>query len=138
MGPIMKTILTAVLICVTMASTAFARDTIVLKAELQAAIQTHIDRSAIDGALPFMNLETGKVEPLYPTEAHPLILTMGESFVGESFVLCADLRTADGAKRIVDFYLTHAGKRYKIIRTEIDNRAPLKALMSAGIAKRLR
>lgn len=129
----MKTILTALLICLSLVSSAYARDTIVLKAELQAAMQRHMDRSAIDGALPFMNLETGEVESLYPTESHPLILIMGNSFV-----LCADLRTAEGAKRIVDFYLTQAGKQYKIIRTEVDNRAPLRALMTAGLAKRLK
>lgn len=129
----MKTILTAILISLLFAPSAVARDTIVLKAELQAAMQQHMDNSAIDGALPFMNLETGDVERLYPTEAHPLILTLGDSFV-----LCADLRTAQGEKRIVDFYLTPAGKRYKIIRMEIDNRAPLKALMTAGVAKRLK
>lgn len=129
----MKTILAALLICVSMAPPTFARDTIVLKAELQAALQRHMDRSSIEGALPFMNLETGEVEPLYATESHPLILTMGDSFV-----LCADLRTAEGVKRIVDFYVTPAGRQYKIIRTEIDNRAPLKALMAAGLAKRLK
>ncbi len=129
----MKTILTALLFCLSLAPSAFARDTTILKAELQAAMQRHMDRSVINGALPFMNLETGKVEPLYPTESHPLILTMGDSFV-----LCADLRTSEGKKRIVDFYVTQAGKRYKIIRTEIDNRAPLKALVSSGVAKRLK
>lgn len=129
----MRTILAALLICLSLAPPGFARDTTVLKAELQAAMQRHMDRNAIDGALPFMNLETGKVEPLYPTESHPLILTMGDSFV-----LCADLRTAAGAKRIVDFYVAPAGKRYRIIRTEIDNRAPLRALMTAGVAKRLK
>ena len=129
----MKTILAFLLVSLSMAPAAFARDTTLLKAELQAAMQRHLDRSSIDGALPFMNLETGEVEPLYPTESHPLILT-----IGDSFVLCADLRTAEGVKRIVDFYLTPAGKRYKIIRMEVDNRAPLKALMTAGVAKRLR
>lgn len=129
----MKTIIAVVFICLSLAPSAFARDTTVLKAELQAATQRHMDRSAINGALPFMNLETGEVEPLYPTETHPLILSMGDGFV-----LCADLRTADGSHRLVDFYLAPSGKRYKIIRTEISNRAPLKALIALGIAKRLK
>ncbi len=129
----MKTILTALLFCLSLAPSAFARDTTILKAELQAAMQRPMDRSVINGALPFMNLETGEVEPLYPTEAHPLILT-----VGGSFVLCADLRTIEGEKRIVDFYIAPAGNQYKIIRTEVDNRAPLKSLISSGVAKRLK
>lgn len=129
----MKLILTALLLCLSLAPSAFARDTTVLKAELQVAMQRHLDRNTIDGALPFMNLETGEVEPLYPTESHPLILTMGDSFV-----LCADLRSADGAKRILDLYVTPTGRQYKIIRMEIDNRKPLRALMAAGIAKRLK
>jgi len=129
----MKLILSALLLCLSLAPSAFARDTTMLKAELQVAMQRHLDRNTINGALPFMNLETGKVEQLYPTESHPMILTMGDSFV-----LCADLRSADGTKRILDLYLTPAGAQYGIIRTEIDNRKPLKALMAAGIAKRLK
>ena len=129
----MKLILSALLLCLSLAPSAFARDTTMLKAELQVAMQRHLDRNTINGALPFMNLETGKVEQLYPTESHPMILTMGDSFV-----LCADLRSADGTKRILDLYLTPAGAQYRIIRTEIDNRKPLKALMAAGIAKRLK
>ena len=108
-------------------------DTTVLKAELQAAMQRHIDRSSIDGALPYMNLATGEIEPLYPTEAHPMILTMSGGYI-----LCADLRTSAGEARLVDFYVADGGKRFKIIRTEVDNRAPLKALMSSGKAKRLK
>ncbi|MEM7269845.1 MAG: hypothetical protein AAF401_11395 [Pseudomonadota bacterium] len=130
----MKGFLAVLVMALTMPFAAQAvEDTTVLKAELQAAMQRHIDRSSIDGALPYMNLDTGEIEPLYPTEAHPLILEMAGGFI-----MCADLRTSAGEKRLVDFYVAPSGKRFKIIRTEVDNRAPLKALMSAGKAKRLK
>ena len=129
----MRTILAILAICAALAAPAAAKDTTVLKAELQAAMQRHIDRNVIDGALPYLDLESGEVTPLYPTEAHPMILTLGEGYV-----LCADLRTTEGVSRPVDFYMMPAGKRYKIVRTEIDNRPPLKALMQAGKAKRLK
>ena len=129
----MRAFLTVLAVCAALAAPAAAKDTTVLKAELQAAMQRHIDRSLIDGALPYLDLESGEVTDLYPTEAHPMIFT-----IGEGYVLCADLRTMEGTSRPVDFYLMPSGRRYKIVRIEIDNRPPLKALMKAGVAVRLK
>lgn len=115
------------------ASLVFAQDSVVTKAALQGTVQRHIDRNAIDGAFPFFNFATREVEDLFPTEAHPLILV-----VDGIFVLCADLRTINGERRIVDFYLVKTEKGYKVIRTEIENRKPLEKLIKAGVTKRLK
>ena len=120
-------------LCLLMGQTALARDAVKLRADLQGAMQRHLDRSAIDGAFPHLNFDTGEVERLFTTEAHPIILTMGEIFI-----LCADLRTVGGERRIADFYLAEVAGRYRVIRTEIENRGPLEALTRAGRTKRLK
>lgn len=128
----LRSLLFALLIALSPAI-AIASDTTALKAKLQAAMQRTQERSLINGAIVRVNLETGESEHLYPTEAHPMILTMSDMFV-----LCATLRTESGEKRLVDYYFADDGKRFKVVRTEIENRAPLKALIKAGLAKRLK
>lgn len=107
-------------------------DTTHLKADLQASLQRSVDRMLIDGALMHVDLQTGQTQALYPVEAHPMILQMGEHYV-----LCSDLKALDGTENTVDYYLTKNGTRYSLIRTEINNREPLKALMKAGVVSRL-
>lgn len=103
-----------------------------LRTQLQAALQRNLGRSMQAGALPHIDLKTGAVTRYYPTENHEIILRLDEVYV-----MCATLVTEDGAKALVDYYLTESGGRFAVIRTEINNRAPLRALMDSGRAKRL-
>lgn len=103
-----------------------------LRTQLQAALQRNLGRSMIDGALPHLDLETGEVTRFYPTENHEMILALGDVFV-----MCATLEAEDGTVTEVDYYIAGTAPRFAVIRTEIDNRAPLKALMAAGKAIRL-
>lgn len=103
-----------------------------LRTQLQAALQRNLGRSMQAGALPHIDLKTGAVTRYYPTENHEIILRLDEVYV-----MCATLVTEDGAKALVDYYLTESGGRFAVIRTEINNRAPLRMLMDSGQAKRL-
>jgi len=108
-------------------------DTTNLKAELQSGLQRSIDRSLIDGAFQRVNMETGDIEEYFPVDVHAMILTMGDTYV-----MCSDLKTPDGKSVTVDYYLAQKGNRYVVFQTEIDNRAPLKSLMKSGAATRLK
>lgn len=112
---------------------ALALDTTELKTRLQSNLQRGLERRLVDGALLNLDLATGNVERLFPVEAHTVIVQMGDNFV-----MCSDLRRADGSEATVDYYLAPQGKRFLIMRTEIDNRAPLKALIKSGAAKVLK
>ncbi len=103
------------------------------KAVLQAAMQQHLDRQLIDGAVLDLDLETGEIKRLFPTKAHPMILTMGENYV-----LCATLNDLDGNEYLADYYMAPNDGEFVVIRTEIDNRDMLKKLMQAGTVKRLK
>ena len=70
------------------------------RARLQAAMQQHIERSQIDGALLRLDPETGRIERLYPTQAHPSILASGDYFV-----LCTSLRDEAGNSTTLDLYM---------------------------------
>ncbi|GAW33064.1 hypothetical protein RA2_00100 [Roseovarius sp. A-2] len=103
-----------------------------LRTQLQAALQRNLGRSMLAGALPHIDLRTGAVTRYYPTENHEIILRMDEVYV-----LCATLVTEDGTEALVDYYMTQSDGRFAVIQTEVNNRAPLHALMDAGRATRL-
>lgn len=103
-----------------------------IRTQLQAALQRNLSRTMIEGALPNLDLATGELTRYYPTENHELILKMADVYV-----MCATLVTAEGREATVDYYMTRNTSGFGVIRTEINNRAPLKALMDAGKAIRL-
>ncbi|MGR3463082.1 MAG: hypothetical protein ACU0B5_06860 [Roseovarius sp.] len=103
-----------------------------LRTRLQATLQRSLNRSMLGGALPDIDLATGAVTRYYPTENHEIILELGDVYV-----MCATLVTEDGREAPVDYYIAESDGRFGVIRTEIDNRAPLRALMDAGRATRL-
>ncbi|MGX0976830.1 hypothetical protein ACSSVY_002550 [Roseovarius sp. MBR-51] len=103
-----------------------------VRTQLQAALQRSLSRSMMDGALPHLDLTTGQLTKFYPTENHEIILKMDEVYV-----MCATLIGPDGKEVPVDYYISQNAGRYGVVRTEIDNRTPLKALMDAGRATRL-
>ena len=124
--------LSACVFAATLATAAAAEDETAMAADLQIAMQRHIDRAVIDGALLHLDPATGTLTPFYPTKAHPVILA-GEGY----FVLCGELADAAGRVVEVDYYLAPAGGGFRVFRTEIDNRAPLRQMMAAGLVERL-
>ena len=100
---------------------------------LQAALQRSLDASLIEGAVQRVDLDSGEVRNFYPVENHPMILEMGDLYV-----LCSDLMSKDGDRVTVDYFFAPTDGTYTVIQTEIDNRAPLEALMKAGKLSRLK
>lgn len=103
------------------------------KAKLQAAMQQHIQRNLVNGAILQLDINTGDVRQLYPTQAHPMVIAMGDNFV-----LCTDLRDKAGNAMPLDLYMAPSGRSFTVFHTEIGNRAPLKKFMNGGLAKPLR
>ncbi len=102
------------------------------KATLQAAMQTHIDRSLVDGVFLRLNEGTGEVESLRPAAAHPAILRMGKYFV-----LCSDFRSEAGETVNIDFFLAPKGNGgYVVFSQQVENRALVERLMKSGLAER--
>lgn len=114
-------------------STSAAANGTVDKARLQAAMQQHIERSLVDGAILHLDTDTGEVKALYPTQAHPMVIAMGDNFV-----LCADLRDKAGNTMPLDLYMAPSGRSYKVFHSEINNRVPLTKFIKKGLAKPLR
>lgn len=114
------------------AERALAQSLTEVRAQLQAALQRNLGRTMIEGALPHLDLSTGSLARFYPTDNHEIILKMDDVYV-----MCATLVDDSGREATVDYYLAQSGDRFSVIRTEIDNRAPLKALMDTGKAIRL-
>ncbi len=110
-----------------------AADSTADKVRLQAAMQRHIDSLTIDGAVLHLDLASGEGIELFPTQAHPMIMTMGDHFV-----LCAELKDAAGRPLPIDLYMADTDGRFVTFRTEIGNRSPLQEMMKRGQVKPLR
>lgn len=123
----------AVLGLLATASVSAHADVTLDKARLQAAMQQHIQRHVIDGAILHFDAETGEVKPLYPTKAHPMVIAMGDHFV-----LCTDLRDKSGNEMPLDLYMARNGRNFVVFHSEINNRTPLQRLLKQGMARPLR
>lgn len=97
------------------------------KANLQAAMQQHIDGQMVDGVYLYLDSKSGEVRALHPVTAHPMIFSLGEHYV-----LCSDFRDDEGEKVNIDFYLARDEANYVVFHTEIDDRKLLKQLMKDG------
>lgn len=107
--------------------------TLAEQATLQAAMQRHVEASSIDGAVLYLDRETGEARPLHPVTAHPMILSYGEHFV-----LCFDFRDASGKNVPIDYYMARRGNGYVVFHTAVADRTLLKELMADGRVKRLK
>lgn len=103
-----------------------------LRVKLQGFLQTHLDRVLVDGAFLWFDLASGEVRKLYPTHTHPMIMRFGAHHV-----LCSEFRDAAGRPVDMDFYTAARGSGHVVLRTEVANRGPLKALMEQGRVQRL-
>ena len=101
------------------------------KAELQAAMQRHVDRQSIEGTYPALDPGSGEVLRLHPVTAHPMILQMGEDFV-----LCFDFRDGKGQDVPVDFYMTRKDGTFMVFHSAARNRQMLHDFMKAGKVSR--
>ena len=102
------------------------------KVALQSLMAEYIEQHTIGDAFMHVDPKTGTVEKLYPVTQHPMIVRLHDIVV-----LCADLRTKDGKNVNADFYATRDNGQFVIFQTEIDNRAPLQALVMKGAASLL-
>lgn len=95
--------------------------------ELQAAMQSHIDQSIVNGALLAIDANTGNLNQYYPTKAHPKVMTMGDNFV-----LCAEVVDDDGKESMANFYVAREGSRYVVFQTTFGADPALERMMKDG------
>lgn len=108
-----------------------ADDNAETKIALQASMQRHIERNLVDGAFMIVDYANGQLRKVFPAKAHSMIL-VGDGF----YVMCADVRDEDGKTVPVDYYLIETQRGFRVVRTEIANRAPLQAMMQDGKVRR--
>lgn len=114
-------------------SSAEAEENETVLVELQVVMQRHIDAQLIDGAMHRLDPDSGGVVRYYPTDAHSMIMA-----IGDDYVLCTDLATADGMSVPIDLYVTATNDGYRVYQTEIDNREMLEGLIEADLVARIR
>ena len=99
--------------------------------EMQVAMQRHIERNSVNGALLKMDPKTAELIEVFPINAHPMILK-GPGH----FVLCSNLQDKNGNKFNVDFYMVNSQRGWRVFKTAINDRGKLRAMHKAGIYAR--
>ncbi len=130
-----KNLLTSLGILLLITTHAVAMDIAQLRTTLQASLQRNIDRTTVEGAILHVDLGTGDAIEYFPTDAHKMILSLGQD--GLKYVMCGELSQKDGSRATVDYYLVKNGRGFTVVRTEIANRDPLKKLVQVGTATHL-
>ena len=97
------------------------------KIQLQSAMQVSINQKLVDGGFMYLDENKAEVRKLYPAQAHPMILQMGEHFI-----LCSDFRDETGNKINIDFYVARSADGFVVFDTVVDNRKPIDKMMKAG------
>jgi len=100
-----------------------------LVTSLQATMQQHIDRHRVSGLYQSVDLKTGTLRKLAPGTPHPKIFTMGDTYV-----LCADMRDEAGKNINVDFFVARRESGFVVFQSEVDNREAFRALIKQGKA----
>ena len=100
------------------------------RAKLQATMFKEINRRLVDGAYLHFDTAAEKVNPLYPSKTHPMVLSMGEHFV-----LCTDFKTKTGQSVNIDFYVARKKNSFVIFKTAVGERKVVEKLMQAGRVK---
>ena len=103
-----------------------------LKVELQAAMQNYIEDRLVDGEYLYLDTTNGVVARARPSAAHPIILA-----VKNGYILCSDFRTSAGTALNIDFFLARVDEEFVVFSHSVEERAKVKELMKAGLAKRL-
>lgn len=127
----MKSLLISSTLCFAMLvapATAAQKVTSIDKIQLQVAMQKSISHQLVDGKYFYFDTKNSNVVTLYPTQAHPMILSMGSQFI-----LCSDFKTKSGKSVNIDFYLARKGKTFVVFDTVIGNRKPIAKMMKAGL-----
>lgn len=104
------------------------------KIQLQSDMQRHIDAMSNNGQYLHYDIESGELQTLFPAAGHPMILQHNAQ---DMFILCSEMRDAAGNAHNVDYYMAKSGSQYRVIKTVIGNRDPLKALVEKGIVSKL-
>ena len=102
---------------------------VLLKAELQAAMQREIESRLVDGGYMHFDSRKNKIATYYPMKAHPMMLRMGDDYI-----LCSDFQNKAGENVNVDFFLTRRGKSFIVFQTSIDARSSVIELVNSGVA----
>ena len=99
------------------------------KANLQAAMQRHIDRNAVDGMFLYFDQASNSVRGLHPVTTHPKILT-----VDDYYVVCFDFRDDAGKHVNVDFFMAPRDDTYVVFHTSVDGDKLVGQLVREGRA----
>ncbi|MFO1033440.1 MAG: hypothetical protein U1E15_04925 [Hyphomicrobiales bacterium] len=94
---------------------------------LQAAMQSHIDSTLVDGAVLSIDQSTGDITKLYPGKAHPKLMIMGDKYV-----LCANFMDEAGNMVMGNFYMARNGSQFVVFASTFGPDALLERLMADG------
>ena len=88
-----------------------------LQVELQAAMLTHVDAVAVDGAYTYLDTKTDTLTTVYPANVHPFVVA-----VGDDYFVCSEMIDEAGDTVTADFLVRSVDGSYRVVQMIVNDR----------------
>lgn len=99
-----------------------------LQVELQSAMLAHNDSILVDGSYRYLDTGSDSMRVVYPANAHPFVVTLGEDYF-----VCSEFINDKGDTVTADYLVRKVEDKYKVVQMILDDRESLsKAMKKMG------
>ena len=95
-----------------------------LQVELQSAMLTFNDSILVDGSYRYLDTTSDTMRIVYPANAHPFIVTLGDDYF-----VCSEFINDKGVTITADYLVRQVGEQYKVVQMILDDRESLQQAM---------
>ncbi len=95
-----------------------------LQVELQTAMLTFNDSILVDGSYSYLDTRSDSMRIVYPANAHPFVVTLGEDYF-----VCSEFINDKGNTITADYLVRKIGEQYKVVQMILDDRESLSLAM---------
>ena len=95
-----------------------------LQVELQTAMLTYNDSILADGSYRYLDTRSDSMRIVYPANAHPFVVTLGEDYF-----VCSEFINDKGNTITADYLVRKIGGQYKVVQMILDDRESLQRAM---------
>ena len=96
-----------------------------VQVQVQSAMQLYIDQISIGGSYTYVDAKSRKYRTLYPANAHPFVVT-----IGEDYFVCSEMVDGAGTTLTADFLVREIDKQYRVVQMIVDDRPLVEAAIS--------
>ncbi len=95
-----------------------------LRVELQTAMLAYNDSILVDGSYSYLDTRSDSMRIVYPANAHPFVVTLGEDYF-----VCSEFINDKGNTITADYLVRKIEEQYKVVQMILDDRESLSLAM---------